>query len=93
MKLRDLENCVGILVRLARESGVDEVMLPDSDGYWTITTPAWTKIYEDPEPAVGSFSDDAEELNNLLSNPERASSVDLERVAHLLRLLSDQLAF
>ena len=44
-----------------------------------------------PTPGVGSFSDDEEELSKLLASPERASAVDLERLAHLLRLLSDQM--
>jgi len=91
MKVTDLEKCVSILARLARERGVDEVT-PDSDGYWTISAPEWTQVYEEPKPAVGSFSDDEEELAKMLANPDRASSVDLERVAHLLRRLSDQLA-
>jgi hypothetical protein len=84
---------VSILARLARERGVDEVVLPEADGYWTITAPGWTQIYEEPKPSVGSFCDDEEELKKMLADPERASSVDLERVAHLLRRLSDQLAF
>lgn len=93
MKLTDLEKCVSILARLASERGVDEVTAPPgSDGYWTITAPEWTQIYEEPKPSVGSFSDDEEELRKMLANPERASAVDLERVAHILRRLSDQLA-
>lgn len=93
MKVTDLEKCVGILSRLALDRGVNEVVPPESDGYWTITAPEWTRVYEDPEPSVGSFADDEAELTKMLENPERASSVDLERVAHLLRRLSDQLAF
>jgi hypothetical protein len=93
MKVTDLEKCMSILTRLALERGVDEVVPPPEDGYWTITAPAWTQVYEEPKPGVGSFSDDEEELMKMLANPERASSVDLERVAHLLRRLSDQLAF
>jgi hypothetical protein len=93
MKVTDLEKCVSILAHLALERGVNEVMPPDSDGYWTVTAPAWTQVYEEPKLAVGSFSDDEEELKKMLADPARASSVDLERVAHLLRRLSDQLAF
>jgi len=93
MKVSDLEKCVSILARLARERGMDDVLEPDCDGYWTICSPDWTQIYEEPKPGVGSFSDDAEQLAKLLADPSRASAVDLDRVAHLLRLLSDQLAF
>ena len=93
MKLNDLEICICILLRLARERGIDEVTLPEKDGYWVVTAPEWTNVYEDPQLAVGSFSDDAAELRKILADNERASSVDLERVASLLRRLSDQLAF
>ena len=93
MKISDLEKCFAILARFARERGIEEVSQPVPDGYWTITAPAWTRIYEEPTPSVGSFSDDEEELKRLLEDPTRASSVDLERVAHLLCRLSDQLAF
>ena len=93
MKIADLERCVAILARLARERGWDEVSPSDSDAYWTVTAPAWTKIYEEPDPAVGSFADDEAQLLRMLDDPTRASAVDLERVAHLLRLLSDRLAF
>ena len=93
MKVADLEKCVAILTRLARERGVDEVVAPDGDLYWTITAPEWTRVYEQPKPAVGSFSDDEQELTKMLTDPSRASAVDFERVAHLLRALSDQLAF
>lgn len=79
-------------LRKAEEQGLSEVTAPH-DGYLTITSPDWRDIYADPPPTpgVGSFSDDEEELTKLLASPERASAVDLERLAHLLRLLSDQM--
>jgi hypothetical protein len=91
MKVSDLEKCVSILARHALLFGIDEVTTKDVDLYWTITSSQWTRIYEDPTPAVGSFIDDAAELERMLADPARASAVDLERVAHLLLLLSDQL--
>ena len=68
MKVADLENCVAILTRLARERGVDDIVPPDSDLYWTITAPEWTRVYQQPKPAVGSFSDDDQELTKMLAN-------------------------
>jgi len=59
----------------------------------TVSSPAWTLIYEKPRLSVGSFSDDETELEKLLLEPDRASAVDLDRLAHLLRRLSDQIAF
>ena len=93
MKLDDLERCVIILMNLAKMRGINEVKSSENDAYWTISSPAWTQIYEEPNPSVGSLSDDEEELIKVLGDPTRASAVDLDRVAHLLRRLSDQLAY
>jgi hypothetical protein len=49
-------------------------------------------IYQEPKPSIGSFVDDESELKKLLDDPSRASAVDLDRVAHLLKLLSHLLA-
>lgn len=92
MTLHEIEQCFQVLVHAVRERGLGEIRLPATDGYWTITSPEWRNIYETPAPAVGSFADDNDELRKLLADPERASAVDLERLAHLLLLLSDQLA-
>lgn len=91
MKVTDLEKCIAILLEVARRRGVSEIALPANDGYWTITSQEWTRIYEQPTPGVGSFSDDEQQLLMMLEDPTGASAVDLERVAHLLCLLSDQL--
>lgn len=92
MTIVELERCVALLLEMARRRGIDEVVPPNVDGYWTVTSPAWTQVYQTPQPAVGSFSDDEQELQKVLRDPSRGSAVDLERAAHLLRLLSDQLA-
>lgn len=92
MTVAELQECITVLLRLAAERGVNELH-PTNDGYWTITAPEWRDVYavSTPVPAVGSFADDQHELNKVRMNPERASAVDFERAAHLLRLLSDQI--
>ena len=93
MKISELAECLTVLLRKAEEQGPSEVTAPE-DGYFTIPSPDWRDIYTDPPPTpgVGSFSDDEEELRKLLVSPERASAVDLERIAHLLLLLSDHMS-
>jgi hypothetical protein len=93
MQLSELRQCVSLLLRVAEERGVTEIASPQ-DGYWTVVSPGWRDVYVDPAPSpgVGSFSDDEDNLRELLLSPERASAVDLERASHLLRLLADQLA-
>jgi hypothetical protein len=93
MKLSELERCLTLLLGAARDAGIDEVAA-EVDGYWTIVSPEWRDVYaaQPPEPAVGSFADDEAELSKILDDRGRASAVDFERAAHLLRLLSDRLA-
>lgn len=93
MKLDELARCLEVLLRKAEEQNIKEVTDP-TDGYLTITSPDWRNVYADPPPTpgVGSFSDDEKELRKMLVSPERASAVDAERAAHLLLLLSDQMA-
>ena len=91
MTLDELERCVHLMLAYARARGIDKIAF-DDDLYWTVTSPEWLKPYSEPTPAVGSLDDDREELNRLLSDPSRASSVDLERLSHVLRYLSDQLS-
>jgi hypothetical protein len=92
VKVSELEECLAVLMEMVRERGIIEIA-SKVDGYLTVTSPEWRDVYVDPSPtpAVGSFSDDADELCKVLIDPARASAVDLERAAHLLRLLSDQL--
>ena len=92
MKVADLEKCLTMLLQVALDRGVDEIVLPKDDGYWTVTSPEWRDAYQVPEPALGSFADDEAELLTILAEPKRASAVDLERIAHMIRLLSDQIS-
>lgn len=92
MTLAQIRACIDLLLAHAESQGISEIAVPAIDHYWTITSQDWRKPYEEPAPGAGSFSDDDAELVKLLHTPTRASAVDLERVASLLRLLSDQLA-
>lgn len=84
MRLHDLERCVQLLMEHARLRGVDEITFGDSDLYWTVSSPEWMQLYADPKPAVGSSTDDEEELQKMITE-EDPSAVDFDRVAHLLR--------
>lgn len=91
MNLEDIEHCFHVLMGHLRQKGVTQLDLKDRDLYWTIVSPDWLSIYDEPNPSVGSLRDDHEELVKLLRDPSRASAVDLERLAHLLKYLSDEL--
>lgn len=80
-----------MLLELARARGVRKLDAGPHDSYWNVPAPEWVDMSKEPPLTVGSLDDDLSELRKLLQEPERASSVDLERAAALLRLLSEQL--
>jgi hypothetical protein len=88
----DLEGCIFKLLALARARGIQEVGLRGEDSYWTVPSPEWLEMKQQPALAVGSLADDLAELEKLVAHPERASSIDLDRAAAALRLLSDRLS-
>ncbi len=94
MTIEELEACLAMAMRHCRQRGVLAVEHDDVYYYWEVASPDWMQFGETvPEPVVGSLSDDEEELRKMLVDPVRVSSLDLERIAHLLLRLSDQLAF
>lgn len=92
MSLDEIEKCFRILMNHVRYSGVTELNLKGNDFYWTITSPEWLTFDVEPTPAVGSLDDDQNELGRLLDNPSRATAVDIDRLAHLMMYLSDELS-
>lgn len=92
MTLEALEQCISQLLALARSRGIEEVDTRERDYYWNVPSPEWVDMTKQPQLTVGSLDDDLVELNKLRTQPERASSVDFDRVAAMLRLLSDKLS-
>jgi hypothetical protein len=60
------------------------------DEYWVIGSSDWTNFAKQPEVSVGSLSDDWTELQRLLKD-EMPTAVDFDRLAAVLRAVSDQL--
>lgn len=92
MTLEELESCFRLLMCYARQQGLNVVEAGARELYWTVTSADWLNMYEEPKPSVGSFSDDEGELKKILKDASVASSVDLERMAHMMKLLSDVIA-
>jgi hypothetical protein len=92
MTLDDIERCFVMLKAHLRTKGVDRLQLGSADIYWTICSPDWLNMSVEPTAGVGSLRDDEEMLKRMLDEPSRVNAVDLERFAHILLFLSDQLA-
>lgn len=87
MKIDELEECFRILVAYARN--MDLSCDADADLYWSVSSQdEWLNVNDDPVLGVGSLVDDVAELRKLLTEPNRATSLDLVRFGAVLRLLS-----
>lgn len=87
----EIHECLRLLLEHAARRGLPYVDATQADLYWTMTSGEWLVADTEPKPGVGSLHDDIHQLKRLLSDPERASTVDLDRLANVLHLLSVQL--
>ena len=93
MTIDELGICISRLLALAKARGITEVHPGERDSYWVVSGPEWVDMTKQPQQlGVGSMDDDLSELKKLLTDPHRASSVDFDRAATLLRLISDELS-
>ena len=92
MTIDELERCISQLLALARSRGIEKIDTGKRDYYWSVPSPEWVDMTKQPQLTVGSLDDDLAELNKLRAEPERASSVDLDRAAAMLRLISEELS-
>lgn len=84
-KLEKLFNM--ILVKL-KNDGLNEIEIAN-DEYWIILTNQWSDFSKDPEIAVGSIQEDINFLNKALEANEILTYADLDRVASILRMISE----
>ncbi|MGV3624040.1 MAG: hypothetical protein ACO1OB_24700 [Archangium sp.] len=88
MNIDDLELCAAHVFRAARLRGVTAVDPGIHDLYWVVYSSDWTSMAREPARGVGSVRGDVLEIGKLIDAPERASAVDCDRLASLLRVLS-----
>jgi hypothetical protein len=88
---KELQQCLHVLMEYAERQGVHGVDATDADLYWTTASDEWLVVDREPALLVGSLHDDIEELKWLLKEPESASSVDVDRLANVLHMVSVQL--
>lgn len=87
LTIDQLERCVALVLRRAREQGVVEIDTGDRDLYWTALGSAWMDFQSAPDLAVGSLDDDLEQLAAVLDEPSRLSGNEFDRVAAAIRFV------
>ena len=88
MTIEELEQCLSQLLALARSRGMEKIDAGKRDDFWSVPSPEWVDMTKEPRLMVGSLDDDLAELNKLRTEPERVSTVELDRAAAILRLIS-----
>ena len=68
-----------------------EIVNIETDYYWLVSTDQWDDLDSDPKPVVGSLVDDWESLRKVMEGQHPATFVDFERLASVLRALSETL--
>jgi hypothetical protein len=86
-----LEVLFQMVIAKLKELDVDHVDLKQ-DYYLLISNADWTKVDEEnPEPVTGSLVDDWQSLNKVASGDNPMMFVDFDRLASILRAISEKL--
>ena len=92
LTLEEIQECFKILVTMLRDQQLVETDTGEHDLYWSILGGDWLAFSAEPTPAVGSLDDDFKELKRLASGATTPSSVDLDRLAAVLRFISEEIS-
>jgi hypothetical protein len=91
IQLLELAMLAKTLVENYRERGYESVLIDDMDMYWVVQPPEWSDLQHEPKLSVGSLKDDWEGLQRVLEG-QMPTAVDFDRLAALLRAVSERLA-
>lgn len=90
IKIEDIELLLTKTIKKLKEDKHTEFSF-EYDEYWIITTDEWNKFDAEPKPAVGSLNDDINFLKSVIKEDLNISYLELERLASILRALSEVL--
>jgi len=91
LTLADIESCFELLADMLRSKGVEEIETGQHDFYWTVLSGDWLDFAKEPKAAVGSLDDDFAEIKKVVAGESSPSTIDFERLAAVLKLLSEEL--
>lgn len=90
LSLDEIMRCTEIVFSFIRRNDINSVSDDQCDFYWTVLSEEWLDFQREPKLAVGSLSDDIEQLKKLLKDESAVSSLDIERLASVLKLLAEK---
>lgn len=90
ISITEIEKIFNLIIAKFKKDNINRFEF-DDDNYWIILSEEWTNFDTSPKPAVGSLVDDSEFLKSVIQNDEIITFLELERLAALLRAISNQL--
>ena len=84
----ELEVFFNLVLRKLSIDKIEDILF-DMNEYWIITTDEWNEFKQNPVPAVGSLEEDITYIKKSIANNEIISYVDLDRLASVLRAISE----
>lgn len=88
IKIEEIEILLAKTIKKLKEEKHKEFSF-GYDEYWIITTDEWNKFDAEPKPAVGSLNDDINFLKSVIKEDLSISYLELERLASILRAISE----
>ncbi|MGL5806480.1 MAG: hypothetical protein ACRC2R_26210 [Xenococcaceae cyanobacterium] len=93
LKIEEIEFIFEHLIQKAKNDKIELVNI-ETDYYWIITSDDWDDFSSclSPEPCIGSIVDDWNSLQEILKTKQIVTYLDYERLASILRALSETIA-
>lgn len=88
---KEIEKLFDLVLNKMTLDNVSEVDI-SVDEYWIITSKDWQNFEHDPKPGVGSLIEDVNFLKQSIENNEIHSYSDFDRLASILRAISESQA-
>jgi len=87
INVTDLKKIVFLVLNKLDEGGIENITI-QMDEYWNIPTDEWSSM-EEIKPVLGLLSDDWGSLLKVLNGDNIATYLDFERLAAILRAISE----
>lgn len=91
ISLEEIETIFDLIVRKLKYDNLKDFEF-STDEYWIVLADEWSDFNVSPIPAVGSLKEDIEYLRESLDKSEIVTYSDLDRIATVLRAISEQQA-
>ena len=89
--VRELRILFEKLMNKMEENGILSLDINDINYYWIVSSDEWTNFQSDVNVDVGSLIDDWDSLQKVLSEEHIPTYVDFDRLASILRAVSEKI--